>query len=127
LSPEFRRIYPTFDNIHTELKRCLVEILQDDMPRETVARCMEALFRGKDDLDEAKEWLSRTFETQGKPAIFLSVSDGEGEDEGQNGAQGKDVGVWEGEEAAFWEEPDHGRAKKKRKVSTVLPFPYKHL
>jgi hypothetical protein len=124
LSPEFRRIYPTFDNIHTELKRCLVEILQDDMPRETVARCMEALFRGKDDLDEAKEWLSRTFETQGKPAIFLSVSDGEGEDEGQNGAQGKDVGVWEGEEAAFWEEPDHGRAKKKRKVSAALPFPH---
>jgi hypothetical protein len=124
LSPEFRRIYPTFDNIHTEMKRFLVEILQDEMPRETVARCMEALFRGKDDLDEAKEWLSRTFETQGKPAIFLSVSDGEGEDEGQYGAQGKDVGVWEGEEAAFWEEPDHGRAKKKRKVSAALPFPH---
>jgi hypothetical protein len=127
LSPEFKRIYPTFDNIHTEMKRFLVEILLDDMPRETVARCMEALFRGEDDLDEAKEWLSRTFETQGKTAIFLSVSDGEAEDEGQYGAQGREVGVWEGEEAEFWEQGEelyHGRAKKKRKVSAALPFPH---
>jgi hypothetical protein len=120
LSPDFRRIYPTFDNIHTEPKRVLVRLLLNDMPRETVARCMEALFRGENDLDEAKEWLSRTFETQGNSVIFLS--DDDGEDEGQHGAQGKEVGFWEqGEEGRFWEqdeEPDRGRAKKKQKVGS---------
>jgi hypothetical protein len=139
LGPGFRKWYPTFENIHTELKRDLARQLLNDMPRETAARCMEALFRGGNDIEEAKEWLSRTFGAQGKPVIFLSDDEDEDEDEDegrmevrlweQDGEQDEEVRFWEqseeqDEKVRFWEqdeELDHGRAKKKQKVCAVVP------
>lgn len=109
-------IYKTFDDIRTDKKRIFVKRIHDSMPGVSVARCMEALWRCSDDVEKAKTWLAPKLNIQGKHVIV--ISDSENGDEEDNGEQGGEM-----DEALFWEldnegdEPDHGRANKKQKVS----------
>jgi hypothetical protein len=89
----FAKTYKSIDNIHSEEKREKTQGILVDMPNETVARCMEALFRCEDDVDRAEAWLRQApADTKGKHVIELFDSDDEGQD------------------------PDYLPAKKKQKV-----------
>jgi len=89
--------YTSLDKIYTKPKRKMTERILKDLPHESVARCMEALFRCENDVDEAQAWLRQTASNaQGKHAVELFDSDDEGQKQ--------------------YEEPGHGRAKKKQRL-----------
>lgn len=60
LSEQFVARYKTLDNILYHPKRELVVAIQNILATESVARCMEALFRKTDDIGGAIDWLSTT-------------------------------------------------------------------
>ena len=50
-------IYASFDDIYTPEKRKMVENVLTTLANESVARCMEALFRSDNDVGKAVAWL----------------------------------------------------------------------
>lgn len=92
--------YTSLDKIHLPMKRQKTEQILASLPNESVARCMEALFRGENNVNWAEAWLRQTSSNApGKHVIELFDSD----DEDQGQAKAKD--------------PDQQPAKKKQKVA----------
>ena len=88
----FEKTYTSLDKISTREKRNKTVQIQKDLPHESVARCMEALWRSDNDVDGAEAWLRKTHLIE----IFDSG------DEGQ-----KQI-----------EEAGRGRPKKKQKMDS---------
>ena len=92
--------YTSLDRIHLPEKREKTERILHDLPDESIARCMEALFRFQDDVDLAEAWLRHTpLKKQDKHVIELFDSDDEDHQPNQ--------------------EPNYEPAKKKQKVEPL--------
>jgi hypothetical protein len=102
LSPYFERVYKSLDKIYTASKRKMTEQIMKDLPHESVARCMEALWRYNDDVDSAEAWLRLT-SSSSQDKHVIEVFDSDDENQMQIG------------------EPGHRRAKKKQTVDKDLP------
>lgn len=88
----FEKVYTSLEKIHRPEKRKKTKQILKDLPHESVARCMEALWRSDNNMDGAEAWLRRTHLIE----IFDSG------DEGQ-----KQIG-----------ESGRGHAKKKQKLDS---------
>jgi hypothetical protein len=104
LSPYFERVYSSLDKIYTVPKRKKTQQILKDLPHESVARCMEALWRYDDDVDNAEAWLRLT-SSKSQDKHVIEVFDSDDENQMQFGELG------------------HRRAKKTQTKDRNLPAP----
>jgi hypothetical protein len=97
LSPYFEGVYTSLDKIYTVPKRKKTAQILKNLPHESVARCMEALWRYNGDVDNAEAWLRLT-SSNSQDKHVIEVFDSDDENQMQIG------------------EPGHGRSKKKQAV-----------